>query len=221
MKTILSSWLMILSALHVVAPLSGFLAASASATQFCHLHPSKTTDLCFALTSSQNSSTETKDLSLHISARFPAPGTGWAAVGIGHQMAGSLMFVMYPSSSAAEDEDVTVSMCTTSGHTGPVTLSASTLAGHKGPDIHVTRKWVDNDLYNVQVTCYGCEKWSGSTLDVMSANQTWIWAWNGKQETGTANEKIKLKRHEDRGMLVFFLPHSPSKTVFSDTFGEL
>jgi len=30
-----------------------------------------------------------------------------------------------------------------------------------------------------------------------------------------------LKRHEDRGMLVFFLPHSPSKTVFSDTFGEL
>ena len=202
---------MILSALHVVAPLSGFLAASASATQFCHLHPSKTTDLCFALTSSQNSSTETKDLSLHISARFPAPGTGWAAVGIGHQMAGSLMFVMYPSSSAAEDEDVTVSMRTTSGHTGPVTLSASTLAGHKGPDIHVTRKWVDNDLYNVQVTCYGCEKWSGSTLDVMSANQTWIWAWNGKQETGTANEKIKLKRHEDRGMLVFFLPHSPSK----------
>ena len=136
-------------------------------------------------------------------------------------MAGSLMFVMYPSSSAAEDEDVTVSMRTTSGHTGPVTLSASTLAGHKGPDIHVTRKWVDNDLYNVQVTCYGCEKWSGSTLDVTSVNQTWIWAWNGKQETGTANEKIKLKRHEDRGMLAFFLPHSPSKTVFSDTFGEL
>jgi hypothetical protein len=205
MKTILSSWLMILSALHVVAPLSKFSAASASATQFCHLNPSKTTDLCFALTSSQNSSTETKDLSLHISARFPAPGTGWAAVGIGHQMAGSLMFVMYPSSSAAEDEDVTVSMRTTSGHTGPVTLSASTLAGHKGPDIHVTRKWVDNDLYNVQLICYECEKWSGSTLEVTSANQTWIWAWNGKQETGTANEKIKLKRHEDRGMLALFL----------------
>ena len=56
----------------IVASLSGFSAVSASATQFCHINPSKTTDLGFALTSSQNSSTETKDLSLHISARFLA-----------------------------------------------------------------------------------------------------------------------------------------------------
>ena len=99
------------------------------------------------------------------------------------------------------------SIRTTSGHSGPVSLSASTLVGHKGPDIHVTRKWVDDGLYNVQISCYGCEKWSGSTLDVTNANQSWIWAWNGKQETGTANENIKLVKHEDKGIFPPLPPH--------------
>ena len=191
--------------------LSGFLATSASAspsTQFCTTSTEQdvNTDLCFAVASSHNETTNANDLSLHLSARFPDRNTGWAAVGIGSLMQGSLMFAMYPSST---DGSIAFSIRTTNAHTAPVHLSASSLAGKKGPDIHVTRKWLDESGHsNVQVSCFGCDRWSGSTLDVMSANQSWIWAWNGKQMTGSASEKIGLLKHEDRGLFGF--PYSAS-----------
>jgi Cytochrome domain of cellobiose dehydrogenase len=182
---------------------SGFSAASASAplsTQFCTTSTKNglNADLCFAFASSHNETTDAKDLSLHLSARFPDQNTGWAAVGIGSHMSGSLMFAMYPSST---DDTVTFSIRTTNAHTAPVHLSASSLAGKKGPDVHVTRKWIDEGGYsNVQVSCFGCDRWSGSQLDVMSANQSWIWAWNGMQKTGSASEKMGLQKHELKGV---------------------
>jgi hypothetical protein len=189
--------------------LSGFSATSASAspsTQFCTTSTKQdvNTDLCFAVASSHNETTDAKDLSLHLSARFPDQNTGWAAVGIGSHMKGSLMFAMYPSSA---DDSVAFSIRTTNAHTAPVHLSASSLAGKKGPDVHVTRKWVDENGYsNVQVSCFGCDRWSGSTLDVMSANQSWIWAWNGKQMAGSASGKMGLQKHEHKGLFGFLIP---------------
>jgi hypothetical protein len=189
--------------------LSGFSATSASAspsTQFCTTSTKQdvNTDLCFAVASSHNETTNAKDLSLHLSARFPDQNTGWAAVGIGSHMQGSLMFALYPSST---DGSVAFSIRTTNAHTAPVHLSASSLAGKKGPDVHVTRKWVDENGYsNVQVSCFGCDRWSGSTLDVMSANQSWIWAWNGKQMAGSASGKMGLQKHEHKGLFGFLIP---------------
>jgi hypothetical protein len=88
-----------------------------------------------------------------------------------------------------------------------VHLSASSLAGKKGPDVHVTRKWVDENGYsNVQVSCFGCDRWSGTTLNVMSANQSWIWAWNGKQMAGSASGKMGLQKHEHKGLFGFLIP---------------
>lgn len=199
MKITNLSWTTLLSSLL----LSAFSASSASASspsQFCTGSTGKdaNTDFCFALASSHNETTDAKDLSLHLSARFLAPGTGWAGIGIGSEMSGSLMFVMYPSSS----DEPTFSIRTTNAHNAPVRLLASSLAGKNGPDIHVTRRWIDEAGYsNVQVSCFGCTRWSGSTLDVMSGNQSWIWAWNGKQMTGSASEKMALQKHADKGIL--------------------
>ena len=194
--------------------LSGISAAAASesasaspSTQFCTTSTKEdvNTDLCFAFASSHNETTDAKDLSLHLSARFPAPGTGWAGVGVGSVMSGSLMFVMYPSTS---DDAVTFSIRTTTVHNAPVALSVSSLAGKNGPDVHVTRKWVDEGGYsNVLVSCFGCDKWSGSTLDVRSLNQSWIWAWNGKQVMSSASEKVGLQKHGDKGLCYFFVLH--------------
>lgn len=72
-----------------------FPSISAS-LQFCKRDAAKETDLCLAVASSHNASTHVNDVSLHLSVRFSAPATGWAAVGVGEQMKGALMFVLYP-----------------------------------------------------------------------------------------------------------------------------
>src|ERR1700753_3104250 len=73
-----------------------FLTSFSGALQFCKVDEAKKTDLCLALASSHNTTTHAKDLSLHLSVSFPAENTGWAAVGIGGEMKGALMFVLYP-----------------------------------------------------------------------------------------------------------------------------
>jgi hypothetical protein len=65
------------------------------ALQFCNVDPQYKTDLCFAVRSSTNITTGREDLSLHLSAKFE-DRIGWAAVGIGEEMGGALMFVLYP-----------------------------------------------------------------------------------------------------------------------------
>jgi hypothetical protein len=202
------SFLLLLSGLSATAASASATDEAAPSTQFCTTSTKEdvNTDLCFAFASSHNETTDDKDLSLHLSARFPAPGTGWAGVGVGSVMSGSLMFVMYPSKS---DDAVVFSIRTTTVHNAPVALSPSSLAGKNGPDVHVTRKWVDEGGYsNVLVSCFGCDKWSGSTLDVRSVNQSWIWAWNRKQVMSSASEKVGLQKHGDKGLCCFtFLLH--------------
>lgn len=82
--TLLPVWLLN-SAVSALSPL-----------QFCSVNEPRKTDLCFAVASSNNITTQKHDLSLHISAKFVVDATGWAAVGIGQTMDNALMFVMYP-----------------------------------------------------------------------------------------------------------------------------
>jgi len=64
--------------------------------QLCQVNDGRKTDMCLALTSHTNTSTNSKDLQLHLSVRFFEERTGWAAFGIGEKMHTGLMFVMYP-----------------------------------------------------------------------------------------------------------------------------
>jgi hypothetical protein len=209
-----------------------FVSTLSSALQFCKVDAEKKTDLCLALAASHNITTHAKDLSLHLSVRFFAPNTGWAAVGVGKEMKGALMFVLYPGFDdggnlrfppfrpflhptlifvfhlfccmhartvrLTVNQAVTVSIRSTSAH-----LSPTALASTEAPDIHVTRAWVDEaGLYNAQLLCYDCESWSGSTLDVMSANQSWIWSANERQKTRSDDVGLHLIMHTNRGLLL-------------------
>lgn len=70
-------------------------ASVTSALQFCQLVPEYKTNLCLAVTSGTNTTTGKNDLSMHMSVDF-TDRIGWAAVGIGEEMSGALMFVMFP-----------------------------------------------------------------------------------------------------------------------------
>ncbi|KAH9208300.1 hypothetical protein DL95DRAFT_395411 [Leptodontidium sp. 2 PMI_412] len=161
------------------------------ALQFCRVE-AKRTDLCFAVASYKNHTTKAKDVSLHFSARFEGRN-GWAAFGLGSKMAGSLIFVMYPGD---QDGDVTTSVRSTPGHFPPMVIKTSDV-----PDIHVTRTWVDpNGAHNVLYTCYDCESWTASDLDVDSEKQPWIWSSNFMQDTRSDDPELMLNMHTDRGV---------------------
>lgn len=70
-------------------------ASVTSALQFCQVVPEYKTDLCLAVTSGINTTTGKNDLSMHMSVDFK-DRVGWAAVGVGEEMSGALMFVMFP-----------------------------------------------------------------------------------------------------------------------------
>ncbi|CZR53543.1 uncharacterized protein PAC_03422 [Phialocephala subalpina] len=168
------------------------LVAASSPLQFCSVSEPKKTDLCFAVASSKNSTTQKNDLSLHISAKFVVDATGWAAVGIGEGMDNALMFVMYPG---GEEGRITVSVRTTKYHNPPQNTQTEA-------KIHVTKAWIDeNGLHNAQIMCYNCESWHlpGSELDVTSSSQPWIWATNWQQQTHSDDVHMKLQWHDDRG----------------------
>jgi hypothetical protein len=63
--------------------------------QACVQDAESMTDICVAYASYQNASTGNDDLYLDLSSKFH-DRVGWAALGLGQEMAGALMFVMYP-----------------------------------------------------------------------------------------------------------------------------
>lgn len=69
--------------------------------------------LSLALSNADNVSTSSSDLLMQISAPI---SFGWGAVGVGDKMGGSLMFILYPSSSQNE---VTASVRSAGGHDVP------------------------------------------------------------------------------------------------------
>lgn len=91
--------------------------------------------------------------------------------------------------------DVTTSVRSTPGHFPPMVIKTSDV-----PDIHVTRTWVDlNGAHNVLYTCYDCESWTASDLDVDSEKQPWIWSSNFMQDTRSDDPELMLNMHTDRG----------------------
>jgi hypothetical protein len=63
--------------------------------QACVQDAGSKTDICVAFASYQNASTGSDDLYLDLSSKFH-DRVGWAALGLGQEMAGALMFVIYP-----------------------------------------------------------------------------------------------------------------------------
>lgn len=63
--------------------------------QFCRVDVERKSDLCVAISSIHNATTDSYDLYMTFSLLFEKR-QGWCAFGIGDAMDGALMFVMYP-----------------------------------------------------------------------------------------------------------------------------
>ncbi|KAF4622660.1 hypothetical protein G7Y89_g14367 [Cudoniella acicularis] len=170
-----------------------------SQVQFCP--PSNEGDICLALTSNLNTTTQVKDLYLHISVRLPEKGTGWGAFGIGDVMSEALMFVIYPGEK--DDGVQRKSPCL-----GEWEVVANEVSGHAPPHVTQTtpefkilKTWTgDENTQNARVVCYGCETWGGKKLNITSVDQAWIWSVNPLQATASSDLQLPLKMHTDYGV---------------------
>ncbi|KAI5304614.1 hypothetical protein KEM56_006264 [Ascosphaera pollenicola] len=156
-------------------------ARSQSPVQYCRSDEGQGIDSCFAVASTRHNETSAaNDLYIKISAVFPHR-LGWAAFGTGHAMEGSLMFIIYPGKGENE-------------HDAP--QHESFLPQYEV----VSTPIVDNTYHEAVIVCYECDSYnSGSTLDVTSTKQPWIWAAETKQQTQSEDTNLPLTFHSGFG----------------------
>ncbi|KAL6793569.1 hypothetical protein GGI42DRAFT_144950 [Trichoderma sp. SZMC 28013] len=183
-----------------------FLLATVSATpsQYCLFGlPRDEVDFCMAVSLYHNHSSSAHDVYLSLGVRRSAAQSnvtslGWTAVGTGHKMAGSLMFVLYgdPEASGAKP---TLSVRTVkAGHSPPEQVTQQDTG--KQLDVRISEtawKKTEDDLYvaTASVVCYACSKWMGAEISPESVSQPWIWAWNTKQDMRPFAPDQQLETH--------------------------
>ncbi|KAL4908386.1 hypothetical protein BDW74DRAFT_100266 [Aspergillus multicolor] len=174
--------------------------------QYCRFghekSPDATVDFCLGVSTVFNTSSSNQDLymSIHVT---KSSALGWTALGTGSVMAGSLMFIIYGD---PEHNTPTVSVRTIDGHHQPHAISLSDTGG---AEIRVAKAhWASVDLQRknsnrnsvavaeVEIVCYSCTKWPGSSIDMDATAQSWIWAWNKHQDFDTFTDDVHLDVHE-------------------------
>lgn len=138
----------------------------------------------FAVSSAQNAS------SANLLFQLSAPqAAGWGAVGSGTRMDGALMFVIYAS---GKDDGVTVSVRTTHGHDTPKAINDI--------DLVVLSSTIQNSTMTANVACYNCTTWSsGSSIDVTSNKQPWIWAVGPGDPLVSTSRSVNFNQHASYG----------------------
>lgn len=108
---------------------------------------------------------DSQDLFFHFEA--PSGGNAWGAFGMGEQMGGSLMFVVYESENSG----------------APPTVSPRLGKGHVMPqytsDVNITvleGSQVTSDSFIANFQCHDCRSWSGGNVDVTSTSAPFIYA---------------------------------------------
>jgi len=133
--------------------------------------------------------------------QITAPSTGWSAVGLGSQMAGALIFVVYPNGRGG----VTVSPRLATGHVMPRfadSIRATALNGTA----------VVGDRLTANIRCDGCNQWNGGSADFTSSNQGFIFAHNGQNIASTSTSQI-IQQHDAYGR--FTLSPAAATSEFS------
>ncbi|KAH7563619.1 hypothetical protein J3E72DRAFT_386898 [Bipolaris maydis] len=158
-------------------------SVTSSQLQYCRVDESLRTDQCLALSTFHNSTTNSNDFYLVVSAKFE-DRKGYAAFGTGLTMDGSLMFVIYPG---AQDKDVTLSVRTTNYHYPPQPSDDT-------PEHRIIKTWVEGDYHNAQVVCYGCDTWHRNSANVTSKKQNWIFSnhYDYVMQTNDLNKPMSL-----------------------------
>ncbi|KAI1372909.1 putative iron reductase domain protein [Hypoxylon crocopeplum] len=155
-----------------------------------------TRDLAFALNVPSDSTTD-----LFFSMMMPTD-VSWGSIGLGSdEMAGALMFLLYPSGSG---NNVTFSARIASGHSEPVYAPEIKIEALPGTGF-------DNDTYTFNGRCSNCRSWSDGAgkIDVVGKSQNMMYA------TGEPGNYLKsdefdapLKYHYNYGVFTLDMVHA-------------
>ncbi|KAI1078850.1 hypothetical protein F5B20DRAFT_546438 [Whalleya microplaca] len=179
-------------------------AALAEPVQYCRFgdstRPNQDVDFCLGLTTQRNSTTGAHNVYLTFThTRRQLSAKGWTAVGVGDEMKGSLMLIVYGNPSSGEQPIVSIRGST--GHHQPTLLTREQMGGG---DLRVLRAdWLPAGssepagtvTATVSVLCYSCTLWPGTEISATSGSQPWIWAWNKAQEFDVYDYEAHLKMH--------------------------
>ena len=180
------------------------LWALLAAFSFCHEghHASgpvqycKDKEFCFAQTTYANPATGNHDLYITFLVNgFDDSAAGWSAVGLGTAMEGALMFVVY-GNPKGEDDPVLSVRTTMERHNPPLPIIRD---DSNGVEVQlVFAKWLqEGSGYSAKMNliCYNCTRWPGTTIDASAKEQPFIWAQNPSQEIKAHKADILLQIH--------------------------
>ncbi|MCJ1314481.1 hypothetical protein MMC25_008163 [Agyrium rufum] len=197
------------------------------AVQFCRNAPGSSgvngPDFCVSATTWENPSTLMQDMYLSIRVdRQSGTSKGWTAFGPGNMMDGALMFVVYGDPKSGRKP--TVSIRTTNGHAPPKLISLEDAGGADfdlmGGSWTKSNQGIYSAMLNVAFT--NCTRWPGTSIDVSSTTQPWIWAHNSNQNFPVYTFNAPLEMHgrsaADFGRFYFNMPASIKSGVTWPSF---
>ena len=135
--------------------------------------------------------------------RVTAPFSGsWYGFGFGEQMAGSLIFVMYPSGD--DQNNVTVSPRLGTGHEEPQYTSAVEVTVLAGSGLTTDSSGNENMILNAK--CIHCRSWSSGQIDITSNKQPMIYAAGPSDDTINSNSLTEtIQQHAGHGQFTMDL----------------
>ena len=144
------------------------------------------TKLSVGVTTYINRTTSARDLSLSLSV---PKKYGWGAVGIGNKMAGSTMFITYPSSIKNQ---TTLSVRTANGHNEPHPLMDANCQSMVA--------YLEKEVMYTSFICYGMG--DSQRLQENWEDSPWIWAVGPQQRISSGSKKAELEQHHSHGTYV-------------------
>ncbi|KAI9728470.1 MAG: hypothetical protein M1828_003872 [Chrysothrix sp. TS-e1954] len=163
-------------------------------------------ELTFGMYAMQNGTGH--DLKMQLSAPMSA---GWGAVGIGGEMKGALMFMIYPSSNS---KDVTVSVRSATGNVKPQEL--------KGVEYTVEKTSIMDGTMMAQLTCHQCDSWKGGMLDMTDANAPWMYALGPNSPVHSDDQNTESIQQHQKYNNQFYVNMPNAMTMMQDpTFSSM
>lgn len=150
-----------------------------------------------------NVNKQTGDIFFHLGG---PSGQSWLAVGVGDRMAGATMFITYASSNQT---GITLSPRTATGETEP-SYDASIQVQELWGDQYTTPNTVGDTSYNVDAVCRGCVQTLGSSLDLTSTAQDFIFAMGPPFPFAADSPSAGLWEHQYQGRFTIDMTQATS-----------
>ncbi|KIX02042.1 uncharacterized protein Z518_07981 [Rhinocladiella mackenziei CBS 650.93] len=186
--------------LAVIAYLTSIVLAYRPVQFVKHTGQSGRADQAFSLVNYYNESTQQSDLYVRMEAfRYKSLAQGWAALALGPEMKGALMFIIYGDPSAP-DSKMTTTVRTVDGHHPPrpaeemkdfysgyipeVDIVTSRFEKYTGEFFHEALQLKPSHLGVAEFIVHGFDKWTAPDLAISNTttNQAMIWSSNFEQD---------------------------------------